>query len=214
MKRHTFSSRLRQAPQVLALCGALLVGASTARAQGLAIGVVDEDKLAQGFTRYRDALVKLDKEAQDLDSKLESREMLDGDSAKKFDALIIKETRSEAENTELSTLAKTGTDRRAEMLGLIGKATRSDADEKRLKELNEIAGANSGSLRSVQDQLYSQIKQRQEKIDAENTDRANAVIGQVAADKKLTLIWRKRAVLWSAPAVDITTEVLARLNKA
>ena len=42
---------------------------------------------------------------------------------------------------------------------------------------------------------------------------ANDVIALIAADKKLALVVRQRAVVWSAPTMDITNEVLSRLNK-
>ena len=42
---------------------------------------------------------------------------------------------------------------------------------------------------------------------AEDQDRA------VAADKKLLVVLRKDAVAWVSPSVDITEEVLKRLNR-
>lgn len=196
------------------LLGVLLLSArAEAWAQAPGIGIIDEDRLAQGYTRYREALVNLDKQAQEMDAKLQARELMDSQSAKRFDFLILKEGRSAAEETELDTLSKKGNALRAEQLGLIGKVDRSDADTKRLEQLNGAAQVNSGALQSLSDKLFESYKARQTKIDDENTDRANKVIEQVAGDKKLALVWRKRAVIWNAPALDITGEVLSRLNK-
>ena len=201
------------------VCACLLSGlasfAPTANAQApkISIGIIDEDKLAQGYTKYRESIVALDKRAQELDTRLESRELLQGDVQKRFDALIVNTKRSPAEETELNKLVETGVAKRAELLGLIGKNNRSKDDDKRLDELNNITGENASTLAKLQDTLYSQIKQDQERIDMENTDRANNVIERVASEKKLTLVWRKRAVIWSAPTVDITDAVLAALNK-
>jgi Skp family chaperone for outer membrane proteins len=196
----------------LALCALLSAGAS-AWAQPVSIGIIDEDKLASGYTRYREALVRLDREAQESDAKLLAREMLDGDQAKRFDALIVKEERKAAEATELENLVKAGNARRAEQLGLMGKVNPTEADRKRLDELNGLSQINVTALRVLQENIFEVVNARQKKIDQENTDRANTVIQQVAADKKLALIWRKRAIIWSAPSVDVTDEVLARLNK-
>ncbi len=198
------------------LCACLLLSTSfvsSAQAQKISIGVVDEDKLAQGYTKYREAIVALDTQAQKLDSQLEARELLRDEELKRFDVLVAKENRNAAEETELDNLVKSGVAKRAELIGLIGKNNRSEADNKRLEELNNITGSNALSLSALQDTLYNQIKQKQERIDTENTDHANSVIERVASDKKLTLVWRKRAVIWSAPTVDITADVLAALNK-
>lgn len=199
--------------RMLLLCALLLGARASVRAQSPGIGIIDEDKLAQGYTRYREALVRLDKQAQDMDARLQSRELLEPESAKRFDFLILKDNRSAAEDTELDNLSKKGTALRAEQLGLIGKVDRSDGDNRRLEQLNGAAQINGGALQSLSDKLFESYKTRQTKIDDENTDKANKVIEQVAADKKLALVWRKRAVIWNASALDITDEVLARLNK-
>lgn len=197
-----------------ALCCALLAGArGSAWAQAPGIGIIDEDKLAQGYTRYRESLVKLDQQAQEMDAKLQARELLDAESARRFDLLVLKENRNGAEDAELEALSKKGTALRAEQLGLIGKVDRSDADNKRLEQLNGASQLSGGAIQSLSDKLFESYKVRQTKIDDENTNKANKVIEQVAADKKLALVWRKRAVIWNAKALDITDEVLSRLNK-
>ena len=186
---------------------------SPARAQQIEVGIIDEDKLADGYTKYKDAVIALDKQVQELDGQLDSRELLNETEGKAFDQLITVAKRSDADNTALQNLVKAGSGRRAEMLDLIGKAARTADDEKRLKALNDQSAVNSGVVRSIQDKLYDQIKQNQGKIDDQFTSRANEVISQVAADKKLTLVWRKRAIIWNAASVDITAAVLERLNK-
>jgi len=186
---------------------------SAARAQPIEVGIIDEDKLADGYTKYKDAVVALDKQVQELDAQLDSRELLNETEGKAFDELIAVAKRSDAEATRLQNLVKAGSGRRAEILGLIGKAARTADDDKRMKELNDQSAVNAGAVRSIQDKLYDQIKQNQEKIDNQFTSRANEVITQVAADKKLTLVWRKRAIIWNADSVDITAAVLERLNK-
>lgn len=196
---------------MLMLAGAL--SQAQAQAQAVSIGIVDEDRLASGYTRYREALVSLDKQAQEMDTRLQARELLDPVAAARFDALVLKETRSQADETELSNLEKKGNGLRAELMGLNGKVDRSQADIKRLEELNGASQLSAGAVQALSDKLFESYKARQTKIDNENTDRANKVIQQVAADKKLSLVWRKRAVIWNAPALDITDAVLTQLNK-
>ena len=198
------------------LCACLLISTSfisSAQAQKINVGVFDEDKLAEGYTKYREAVIAFDDQTRKLDSQLEARELLQGDALKRFDILVAQEKRSAAEETELDNLVKAGGARRAEFIGLIGKNNRSKDDEKRLEELNTIMGGNALTLSALQDALFSQLKQKQDRIDTENTDRAQNVIERIASEKKLILVWSKRAVIWSAPTVDITADILAALNK-
>jgi Skp family chaperone for outer membrane proteins len=187
--------------------------APAAAAQAYAFGVVDEDKLAEKYTAYRDAVAVLDKKAQNLDSQLAARELLTDDEGKSFDALILKPTRTAAEEDTLKKLVDAGTGRRAEYTGLLARATRTDVENARIKTLEDQAKANGPKLQGMSDGLYNDIKKEQEETDKTYTERANNTIALVAADKKLTLVVRQRAVIWYSPSVDITDEVLARLNK-
>lgn len=211
-RRTTWKLSLRTL--VLGTVLALMAASSTARAQTITMGVVDEDKLAEGYTKYKTAVDGLDKRAKDLDQQLAARELLNETEGKRFDELISKDTRSDAENTELTNIVKAGNDRRANYIELVGKATRTDAEVAQVKSMQEDAQRNAAGLQRVSDQLYNKVKQDQEAIDKQFTDQANTVIQQVAQDKKLTLVVRKRAVIWNAPSIDITDEVLTRLNKS
>ncbi|MDF2441577.1 MAG: hypothetical protein JWN98_2561 [Abditibacteriota bacterium] len=184
-----------------------------ALAQAPSIGVLDEDQLAEGYTKYREAALALDKQAKELDTQLDARELLNEAEGRRFDELIVKEKRAEAEETEFQNLLKAGAGRRAENAGLIGKATRSDAESARLKALNDQAQANGPAVDAIENRLFDAMKKRQQSLEDDYTNRANQVIQQVAEDKKLALVWRKRAIIWNAPATDITNEILARLNK-
>jgi len=199
---------------IAVLClGMMSLWTQVAQAQAPAVGVVDEDKLAEGYAGYKKAVADIDQRAQSLDRQLASRELLNEAEGRRFDDLIAKSSRSVAEEQELTNLVKTGSDRRARYTELIGKANRAAAEETELKNLLEMSKNNAAPLQKVSDTLYSRVKEEQEKIDKDFTDRANKVIEQVAGDKKLLLVMRKRAVVWNSPTIDITDEVLTRLNK-
>lgn len=176
------------------------------------IGVVDEDKLAEKYTAYRAAIEALDKRAQGLDQQLAARELLSDAQGTNFDTLSAKATRTADEEKQLQDLIKTGNDVRAEYMGLLPNANRTEVQTKRVKEVEDRARANAPKLRALSDTLYNDIKKQQEETDKTFTDRANNVIGQVAADKKMLAVLRQRAVIWNAPATDITDEVVKRLN--
>lgn len=204
----------RAALVALCLSGAVATTVGPAQAQQIAIGVVDEDKLAEGFTKYRDAIAKLDKRVQGLDEQLRARELLEDAESKRFDELVIKAERNKGDEDALQALVRAGLDRRAEFIKLSGTATRSEADNARIKKLQEQAAKNQAPLRAISDSLYNSMKKVQEETDKRYTDQAKDVVAQVASDKKLSVVVRLRAVIWTAPTIDITQEVLTRLNKA
>ena len=178
-----------------------------------AIGVVDEDKLADGFKKYAEAVAAIDKRAQDLDAKIPAREFLSPDEGKNFDLLIVINTPIAAQATQLDTLVTTGIARRAEYLGLVGKAVRTEAETNRMQALQSYSTQNQPQLRQLSDQLLQLVRNQQDATDKLYTDKANGVVAQVALDRKLAMIIRKKALIYSSDAVDVTGEVLNRLNK-
>jgi Skp family chaperone for outer membrane proteins len=200
----------------LVLCLAGMMGAMgrVAQAQQVAIGVVDEDKLAQGYEAYKKAAAVLDKRVQDLDAQLESRQFMNEAEGRQFDALVVKTARGAGDDQALKSTVDAGMKRRAEYSGLLPKAVKTAAETARIKELEGVAKNNQAPFRKIYDELYNKIKKDQEDTDQKYTKQANDVIAQVAASKKLALVVRQRAVVWSAPAIDITNDVLTRLNKA
>ncbi|HEX9998563.1 MAG TPA: OmpH family outer membrane protein [Abditibacterium sp.] len=197
------------------LCGfAAVVSPQIALAQPVAMGVVDEDKLAEGYKKYKEAIEIIDKRAQSLDSQIPAREFLSDEEGKNFDALIVVVTPTADQNTKLQNLIKIGMDKRANFMGLIGKATRTEQETAQMKALQDQMTKNGPALRSVSDNLLATIRQQQDATDKQYTERANSVVAQVAADKKFSMIVRKKALVWNAETIDITDEVLKRLNAA
>ena len=178
-----------------------------------AIGVVDEDKLADGFKKYANAVAAIDKRAQDLDAKIPSREFLSPDEGRSFDTLIVIAAPSAVQSTQLDTLVTTGATRRKEYLDLVGQAVRSDVQSNRMQVLQNYSTQNQPQLRQLSDQLLQLVRAQQDATDKQYTDQANGVVAQVAQDRKLAMIIRKKALIYSSDAVDVTGEVLNRLNK-
>jgi Skp family chaperone for outer membrane proteins len=179
----------------------------------IGMGVIDEDRLAEGYTSYRAAAAQLDKQAEEVDNQLAARELMNETEGKTFDELALKPKRTPEENTRLAALIKSGNDRRTEYMGLLPIAQKTEQQNARIKVLEDLARSNAAKSRTISDQLYNDIKRQQEETDKNYTDRANNVIAQVAAEKKFVMIVRQRAIVWSNPANDITGEVLSRLNK-
>ena len=190
-----------------------VVRPTVAQAQTMQIGVVDEDKLADGFKKYSLAVAAIDKRAQDLDSKIPAREYLSDVEGKTFDTLIVKPSLVPTEAGQLDVLVKSGTARRAEYLSLIGTAMRDATQVKRMQVLQGYSTQNSAQLQQLSNQLLQLVRTQQDETDKQYTNQANDVVAQVAKDKKMLMIVRKKALIYSADAVDVTNEVLSRLNK-
>jgi Skp family chaperone for outer membrane proteins len=183
------------------------------QAQTLAIGVVDEDKLGDGFVKFKTAVTSLNDRAKSLEDQLEARKLLNDTEGGQFETLISKETRTKAEEDTLAGLVKNGLERQAEYIRINGNATRTDADKARLKQLTDMGVANISKYQTLSDKLFSSLKQQQDNITKQYIDQAQKTIGEVAAEKKLALVVRAGAVVWNAQGTDITDEVLKRLNK-
>lgn len=190
-----------------------VVSPPAAQAQTVSIGVVDEDKLGDGYTKYKEAINKMQTRVRDLEDQLEARKLLNDTEGAQFETLIVKDNRTKAEDDTYQALVKSGLDRQNEFIRLNGTASRTEADNKRLKELQTQGAANITKFQTLSDTLFTTLKKQQDETDKQFTEQARKVVGEVAAEKKLSLVVRSVAVIWSASTVDITQDVLTRLNK-
>lgn len=198
--------------------GALAIGLATAwghpaaAADAVNIGVIDEDKLDAKYDKFRQAQEALDKRAQDVEEKLASRIWLNDTDAKRFDEIIMKDKTTDAEDKEMTRFVTLGQNTNAEYLGLAGKVNPTDADTARLKTLKDTSLINQPVVQRLENKLLDKIKQDQEKTFDDFMKIVDGVMADVAKEKNLSIILRKRALIWSAPALDITDAVLAKLN--
>jgi Skp family chaperone for outer membrane proteins len=194
------------------VCAATTIAPQAAHAQATGIGVVDEDKLADGYKKYKDAVDAIDKRAQSLDSQIPARELLNDEQGKSFDTLIALPNPTADQSTKLKALVDAGMENRATYMGLVGKANRTPEETTKMKAMQDQMTKNGPGLRTLSDSLLAAIRQQQDDTDKQYTERANSVVAQVANDKKCTVVVRKKALVWSSETVDITEEVLKRLN--
>ncbi len=181
-------------------------------AQTISIAVVDEDKLADGFTKYQTAIKALEGRSQGISDQLAARSLLNPDEAKDFESIVLKPTLTDDDQSKIATYVKNSNDRNAEYISLNGKVTKTDADNARIKTLRDLAAGNQDAVSALSDKLYANLKQQQDSTDKNFTDQAKAVIIKVANDRKFTLVMRSRGVIWNVPTIDITDDVLKQLN--
>jgi Skp family chaperone for outer membrane proteins len=177
------------------------------------IGVLDFDKLVDGYTKYQDAQEALKQQSVELDEQLKARDLLTPDEGARFDTLIVNQSRTPAEQAELDGLLKAGNDRRAELLALSGKAARTDAENARIKELQDSLKSNSDAKVNLQNALLKILLKQKQTTEKQYMDAVNKIVADVAANRHLSVVLVKDAVVWNAPSVDITDDVLKQLNK-
>jgi Skp family chaperone for outer membrane proteins len=217
MKRHTNTFLKRLSGLLLVSLFAIncwnLKSANAADSDSIKIGVLDETKLSDSYTKYQDAMKIIDDKAQSLDEQLKARDLLNTDEGAKFDTLIVKSNRTPGEQSQLDALIKSGNDRRAELLALSGKATRTDAETARITELQTTLKGNGDAVQKLQDALLKSLLDEKHSTEKQYTDLANKTVVDVAKDKKLSIVLSKSAVVWSEPTVDITDDVIKQVNK-
>lgn len=186
---------------------------SASAADPVSVGVLDEVKLGEGYTKYRNAVEELNQRAKQLEEQLKAREVLNETEGKRFDALIATATLTPAQTTEFAALIKSGIDRRTNYLELTGKATRTETEETLIKDIEGYRKANQLPVNALEDKMFQDLQARERATDKEYIEKANIEVQKVAADKKLLVVVRKDAVAWYSPSVDVTDEVLKRLNR-
>ena len=193
--------------------GLALAAPAVHAADPITIGVLDEVKLGDGYTKYRNAVDELNQRAKKLEEQLRAREVLNAEEGAKFDEYIGKATLTEEETKAFDDLIKLGMDRRKRYLDLQGKAERTEEDNQLLKDVETNRKSNEAVLNRLEDGMFKDLQARERATDQEYIDKANLEVQKVAADKKLLVVLRKDAVAWVSPSVDITEEVLKRLNR-
>ena len=188
---------------------------STAYAQDApTIGVVDGVKINKEFTKLTDALETFDKRRDTLRTQLDARVFMSEADTKRFDELIVKATLTPAETTELAKLVASGTKRRSDYNALLAKAARSDDENKAIKDIEAETQRTATTFQAILDQVEQAVNKQE--LDTEDQYRSQIikVVEDVAKEKKLVIVVIKQAVTWNSAAIEITDEVLTRLNKA
>ena len=186
---------------------------SVAHAQEATIGVVDGVKVSDSFTKLKTALETIDKRKNTLRSQLDARVFMTEANTKRFDELIVKATLTPQETDELAGLVTNGTKRRTDYNALIGKTTRSDEENKAIKDIEAETQRTASTFQAILDQVDQAVTKQE--VDTEEQYRVQIikVVEDVAKEKNLVVVVGKQAVAWNAGSVEITDEVIKRLNK-
>jgi Skp family chaperone for outer membrane proteins len=217
VRMNSFQLSWRSWGRNLLVLGALLGGAVNVRpvqAQNATVGVVDGAKINDGYTSLKTALDTIDKRKQALRTQLDARTFLTEGDAKRFDVLIVKTNRSDAENQEVEKLVKTGTDRRNDYNTLVGKATKTDEDRSRIKSMEDESQKSIEAFQGVVKSLDDAVTKQEMDTEEDFRGRIIKAVEAVANERKLVLVVGKQAIAWNSQTIEITDEVLTRLNKS
>ena len=195
------------------MAAGMITGAPVARAaDAINIGVLDETRLGEGYTKYRTAMDDLTRRAEASDIQIIARRFLDAAQGKRFDELAQTKARTEKEESEFQAIVKSGGERAKQYSELMGTPTKTPQQTADFTKWQEYQKDNALAAEKMDIEAFQYLKTQQQSTDKLYIENANAMVQKVAVDKKLTVLLRKDAIIWSTPTVDITDEVLRRLN--
>lgn len=195
------------------LLGGLLLSAGLASAQTAAVGLVDTGRVAQEYKAMQALNEQFNTFQREREQKLMERQRVmllpEADATKYFDlkqvAAPTDATKKQLE--DLESLAK----QREERFRALGEKQGRTADEqKEFDDLNQLYAARVNDLRALQEDMSKEVQAKREELTKLITTSLETAIKSVAAEKKVTLVIAKEAVLYGG--LDITEEVLAKLN--
>ena len=87
----------------------------------------------------------------------------------------------------------------------------TDVEKKRMADLTAQQQKGDGVLKAVQETYSGRLQARREDLSNKYTSLIRNVVGKIAKDKGLTVVFDSQFALYTAN--DITTDVIKQLNK-
>lgn len=130
---------------------------------------------------------------------------------KELAGLYEKETPTDAEKKRIAGLESLAEQRGSQLVSLQNTANLNDTQRKQLTDLTESQQRGEQSMKAVADGLRERLEQR----DVQNINKIlldiKGVIGKVAQEKGLTVVFDSKVAVYTAN--DITADVVKQLNK-
>lgn len=178
-------------------------------------GVIDQEVLQSRYKQYQVENAEFQRFVAQRKAALQVRQLLTEEEWKELDELEAKSPTelSAKEKKRLEELRKLSTQRGQELRKLWAVPNPSDEQKKRRQELENILRANRRRLDALRAALTKEITEKQKALEEKLRQQVRDVVIQVAAKYQLNIVFEKKAAIWVDNALDITEEVLKKLNE-
>ncbi len=181
---------------------------------GAQFGSVDFQKIESGYTKKGD----LDHQIQAFNQKLQTAfhqqmnsAMLTSDQQTELGKLLVKDAPTDADKARITALQAQSTHDAQELATLTQKKDLTDADHARMTALIQEQTAGQQALQDTGTQYADQVKQENDRLNAQLSDTVKAAIVSVASKRGLDVVFDSNVAIYTRN--DITDDVLKVLNK-
>lgn len=215
-RNHRTTQRLlRETTAAAVVAFAALTAASAQKVPPAVCGIVDEDRLQQQYKQFQEDLKALQAFQADLRQKIKERVLLTEDEWQELDTLESKAEKDlDAKQKErLAALRKMSGDRDKELTELQGIAEPNDAQKKRRQELENIGRTIRRKWENYVRVADKSATDRKNELQDKLSQTVRDAVVQIATQRGLNLVIEKKRTIWSEKALDITEEVIKKLNE-
>lgn len=199
-----------------ALCATTWMSVATPRVMAqpaaVSIGIVDDEMVSDQYVKYNAAFDDLKKQGDSIEEYANTRALLKDDEGTAFEPLVLKSAPTSEETEKIKAFTKIANDRRAEYTTLNGKVEKKADDTKRINELNELFKGNGTKSDALYQKLRADLDKRVNDSRKLYSDNVKKAVADIAKAKKLTVVVMASSVMWNAPSIEITQDVLKKLN--
>lgn len=209
--------RIAAASAVLAAIGGTLAPRQAkADPASATFGSVDVNKLQAGYAKLPDLKKKISDIGAGFTARLKEQanyDMLTLDEQHQLGALLAQSPRTDQQKATVDELENKSSHDTQELATLQQKPAGqlTDTDKLRLDQLTTEHQTGQQALQTINDEYQSDFNAQQEKITNDFTDQLREVIGEVAKEKGISVVFDSSVAIYCNN--DITDDVLKRLNK-
>lgn len=192
--------------------GTTLCAMALAFAQNM--GVVDYERVINESTYVKTRLEQL----QALEQRyrgalqvLQENAILTDEERQEMTTLLLADNLNDAQRQRLQQLGTTSRQRSEELQALRQKPSPSETEKAALERFTQMEVRSREALQALAQQLSQQLEQRVQQSRNEVRKIIRDVIGQIAKEKKLSVVFTADTVLFAEN--DITEEVIKRLDE-
>lgn len=197
-------------------CVAFPREARCAEGNSLGIGFVDLDQLLEKYTTYQQVNKDFDKYQQMGRQKILARRFLTWDEWKQLDQYEDRDAKGEKfkdeEKKEWGQLLKLSEDREATLRGLQGVRDATDQQKKERQDLESLEKGNSSKIQELGKELAREGNEKFSKLLNDLRRKVTDAISETAEAKGLKVVVDKKYLFWANKSLDITEDVVKKLN--